>query len=170
MSNIQKAIDFTKKAHAGQKRKYTGHPYYYHCMDVAKLIKESEYGSDINICAALLHDTLEDTKATFNQIMDEFGFGVAIRVFFLTDISAPEDGNRQERKAMDREFLLESRIQDVYAIKCADMIDNTKSITRHDKNFAKTYLKEKKLLLEGMRELSPSFAECDLWLKAYSYV
>lgn len=144
----KKALEFAKKAHKGQFRKYTGEPYIVHPVEVANLVRgyattchESMY------CAALLHDTVEDTDVTIEDIRRDFGDIVAIFVAGLTDISKPEDGNRATRKEIDRQHLAGS-LPPIQTIKLADLISNSKSISQHDPDFAKVYMKEKKLLLE----------------------
>jgi (p)ppGpp synthase/HD superfamily hydrolase len=57
------------------------------------------------IAAAWLHDVVEDTPVTLEDLHSEFGEGIAELVEALTDISRPEDGNRRKRKAIDREHL-----------------------------------------------------------------
>ena len=65
----------------------------------------------------------------------------------LTDVSKLEDGNRATRKSLDRAHIANAS-PDAMTIKLADLISNTASIMEYDANFAKVYLKEKKLLLE----------------------
>jgi hypothetical protein len=67
----------------------------------------------------------------------------------MTDISQPQDGNRATRKAIDREHTARAPAE-AQTIKLADLISNSKSIMKHDPAFAKTYLEEKRLLLEVM--------------------
>jgi hypothetical protein len=69
----------------------------------------------------------------------------------LTDVSKPEDGNRAERKALDREYIANAT-PDAKTIKLADIISNCSSIIKHDPEFAKVYLEEKRLLLEVLTE------------------
>lgn len=103
------------------------------------------------ICAAWLHDTVEDTPATLDEVERVFGFEVAALVEMLTDVSKPSDGNRAVRKAIDREHTAKASPQ-AKTIKLADLIDNTRSITEHDPKFAAVYLAEKALLLEVLRD------------------
>ena len=78
-----------------------------------------------------------------------FGPEVAVLVSWLTDVSKPEDGNRAHRKAMDRAHTAEAPAE-AQTIKLADLISNSKSIMQYDPAFAKTYLEEKRLMLEVM--------------------
>lgn len=144
------AIDVIRQAHKNQKRKYTGEPYIVHPFAVAGLVS-SVTNNDEMILAAYLHDTVEDTDITFELIQGIFGKEVRDLVFWLTDASKPEDGNRAERKKIDRLHIAAAPAA-AKTIKLADLIDNTKSITAYDPVFAKVYMAEKKLLLEVLKD------------------
>lgn len=81
------------------------------------------------------------------EIHAMFGLEVARLVEMLTDVSRPEDGNRAQRKAIDRAHTAQCSSA-AATIKLADLIDNTRSIVERDPEFAKVYLEEKRLLLE----------------------
>jgi len=159
IEKILEAVKFAVLAHKGQVRKYTGEPYVMHCLEVAQIVEP--FANDDMICAALLHDTIEDCGVTRNEIADKFGDRVAELVWWITDQSKPEDGNRVARKAIDRAHIAKAPF-DAQAIKLADLISNTSSIVAHDPDFAKVYLAEKKLLLDVM--IGPS----ELWHQAYN--
>lgn len=147
---LSNAILFATEKHKGQVRKYTGEPYINHPIAVARIL--SEVTDDANmVAAALLHDTVEDTDATLEEIEELFGVDVAELVEMLTDVSKPEDGNRVQRKAIDRAHTAKAAPR-AKTIKLADLIHNTSSITAHDPKFAKVYMEEKKLLLEVLTE------------------
>ena len=147
-----KARIFSIAAHEAmeQKRKYTGESYYHHPAEVAMTVY-AVYGTDDMIAAAYLHDCCEDCNITNELIEKEFNKEVAELVGWLTDVSKPEDGNRAQRKAIDREHTAKASPQ-AKTIKLADLISNSKSICEHDKDFAKVYIKEKELLLEVLTE------------------
>ena len=149
---IKRAIEFAKQAHDGvnQKRKYTGEPYWVHCLDVMEIVKTTAHDENM-LCAALLHDTVEDTKITLFDIEREFGEDVSTLVEMLTDVSKPADGNRKVRKCIDREHTKKASAR-AKTIKLADLISNAKDIVKNDKDFARVYLKEKALLLEILKE------------------
>lgn len=63
------------------------------------------------ICAALLNDVVEDTPVRLPKIVMRFGRAVAVLVEALTDVSKPEDGNREIRKAMDRAHSAATRLR-----------------------------------------------------------
>jgi len=145
---VNKALAFAKDAHEsiGQKRKYTGEDYIVHPIEVSQIVK-SVGGSEAMQAAALLHDTVEDTNVTNAEIVEHFGPAIAKLVNELTDISKLEDGNRALRKEMDREHSA-SASADAQTVKLADLISNSKSIVKHDPNFAKVYIREKEALLQ----------------------
>lgn len=145
---VKRAFVYQKAAHGavGQVRKYTGEPYWYHPARVAELVATAGLGQNA-IAAALLHDVVEDTEITIEQIKEEFGNVVADYVYRLTDVSKPHDGNRATRKRIDREHVAKG-CADVHSVKVADLIDNSISIIKHDPEFAKVYLQEKRLLLD----------------------
>lgn len=144
---IDHAYSVAKKHHEGQQRKYTGKPYIVHPVEVAQIVS-TVTDCCYCICAALLHDVIEDCGATVESLNEEgFGFGISTLVLELTDFSVKSDGNRATRKELDRRYL--SRVSNkAKTVKLADLISNSKSIAEHDPKFAKTYMKEKKLLLE----------------------
>lgn len=157
---MMQAAKFAAKAHAGQVRKYTGEPYVCHCFDVAEIV--SLFATPAMMAAAILHDTVEDTEATIDDLTNEFGSEVSSLVYWLSDKSIPSDGNRAIRKRIDREHISQAP-PEAKTIKLADLISNTHSITMHDANFAKVYLAEKRLLLEVLTEGEPF-----LWRAAYA--
>lgn len=144
---IDHAYNVAKKYHKGQQRKYTGEPYIFHPVEVAQIVS-TVTDCCYCICAALLHDVIEDCGATVESLNKEgFGFGISKLVFELTDFSVKSDGNRATRKELDRRYLARASNM-AKTVKLADLISNSNSIIEHDQKFAKTYMKEKKLLLE----------------------
>jgi len=142
----KEVIAFAVEAHRDQKRKYSGLPYYTHPIVVAGIVAQVTDDEDV-ISAALLHDVVEDTPVTLEEIRDKFGQRIASLVEMVTDISKPADGNRKIRKDIDREHLAKASAEG-QTIKLADLIDNSGSIIDCDPNFAKVYMKEKQALLQ----------------------
>jgi (p)ppGpp synthase/HD superfamily hydrolase len=156
----QEVLLFATSAHKNQLRKYTNEPYIVHPIEVAEILLHNYPQANENmLSAALLHDTVEDTETTLEEIEYKFGIEVAELVKWLTDVSRPEDGNRATRKALDRDHITEAPFE-AQMIKTADLISNTTSILEHDINFARVYVKEKRLLLECMRE---TVKQTSLW-------
>lgn len=141
----------TRHSALNQRRKYTGDPYQVHPASVANMVRHKANGTDEMVAAAWLHDTVEDTGASLGEIGELFGPKVAEMVEMLTDVSRPEDGNRATRKRIDLEHTAKAS-PEAKTIKLADMIDNTRSIVKHDPEFARVYLEEKSALLEVLRE------------------
>lgn len=156
MTIVEKARVFATAAHAacGQLRKYTYEPYIVHPAEVVRTVSTVDH-TDEMLAAAWLHDVVEDTGVTIETIRAEFGEQVAELVGWLTDVSRPEQGNRATRKAIDRAHTAMAPAQ-AQTIKLADLISNTRSIVEHDEKFARTYLEEKRLLLEVMTKGNPT--------------
>jgi (p)ppGpp synthase/HD superfamily hydrolase len=151
---VHSAALFATNAHKDQKRKYTGEPYFFHCVEVANLVKEVG-GSPEMIAAAFLHDTVEDCNVPLVDIFRVFGMMVGSLVENLTDISRPIDGNRRRRKEMDRQHTAGGS-PDAKTIKLADLISNSRTIIPGDPNFAKVYMAEKRRLMEVLKEGHPT--------------
>lgn len=146
------AEKFAEDAHSSimQLRKYTNEPYIVHPRNVAYLVKVIG-GTEDMICAAYLHDVLEDVAPNnpkFNSevIISKFGSYIFSLVLQLTDVPKFPGANREIRKKLDREHISEAP-KDAQTIKLADLIDNSLTIVKYDPGFAKVYLKEKRLLL-----------------------
>jgi (p)ppGpp synthase/HD superfamily hydrolase len=153
MEKLKKAIEFAWKAHGEQKRKYTGEPYIEHPIAVSKKLEKLGFHEDI-LCAAVLHDVVEDTQVTLHDIEKEFGITISKIVEELTDVYTSEkypNIARKERKLLEC-YRLSKAGHYAKSIKLADMIDNTKSIVEHDAGFARTYLREKEEMLNVLHE------------------
>jgi hypothetical protein len=143
-------------AHAriNQLRKYTLQPYDVHLKAVAEMVA-SVCDDQAMIAAAWLHDAVEDTPATFEDLEREFGVDVMNLVKELTDVSKPGDGNRAVRKAIDLQHTAAASPR-AKTIKLADIIDNCEDICRHDAKFGRVYLSEAKALLAVLTEGDPT--------------
>ena len=110
------------------------------------------------------NDVVEDCNVELKTLAQAFGSEVSNLVFWLTDASKPEDGNRAVRKKIDRDHLSKASA-DAQTIKLADLIDNSKSITEFDPGFAKIYMEEKRLLLKELYK-----GDLTLFIKAHNIV
>jgi hypothetical protein len=148
---VDRARVYATEAHQriNHRRKYNNEPYHVHLSAVAKLVA-SVTGDEEMVAAAWLHDTVEDTQATLEDVEAEFGVQVAEIVEELTDVSKPGDGNRVQRKQIDRMHLAQASKR-AKTVKLADLIDNCKDITRHDPRFAQVYLAEMNSLLDVLQ-------------------
>lgn len=145
MSLIERARAFAIEAHGDQKRKYTGEPYVVHTQQVADIVQRAG-GDPCMVAAAHLHDVVEDTPTTIEQVREAFGPEVARLVLGMTDQVPLSLGNRRARKRAESDRLgaADGRVQ---TIKLADIISNTPSIAEHDPGFAKVYLAEMRYLV-----------------------
>jgi (p)ppGpp synthase/HD superfamily hydrolase len=145
---VLEALRFAHEAHTGQVRKYSGEPYLFHPIEVMHIVEITTYGAYVQpivermMCAALLHDVVEDTPRTFADVDATFGAVVAQMVAGMTAPSKPSDGNRAARMKIDVDYLA-GQSEYAQTIKCADIISNVKSIAQYDKKFAATYVEEK---------------------------
>lgn len=152
MKSIEYAISFAKTAHRGQKRRYTNEPYIEHPLAVMEIVSGAKFCTPSMLKAAVLHDVVEDTAVGIDDILSLFGENTATLVSMLTDVSVLSDGNREFRKAMDREKL-SAASPEAKTIKLADMIHNMRSIIDHGKrDYVDMYMNEKRLLWHKMRE------------------
>ena len=159
MSKIQRASEFARSAHQSidQRRKFTGEPYIVHPARVARIVATVTDDENM-ICAAWLHDVVEDTPVTLAEIRAEFGDDVAHLVDGLTDVSKLTDGNRATRLGIDREHSAgtDSRTK---TIKLADLIDNLTGMVEQNAGFARKYLAEKELLFSVLSDGHPDLVK-----------
>lgn len=172
--NIIAAVrDFANCAHGEQTRKYTCDPYIVHPVRVMETC--CNYIDDVSMCAAaILHDVLEDTEVTRNElyfflrsVMDmEMADRTILLVEELTDVYVEERFPRFDRKLRKSlEAMRMSQIsKDAQTIKYADIIDNCTRIVEDDPAFAKTYLKECRRLLLKMTLGHPALRNCAMEL------
>jgi len=127
-NNVNDALKFSIKMHHGQKRK-SGLPYVSHCIDVAnKLI---DWNMDhTTIISALLHDVVEDTDVTLDDIKDKFGDDVALLVDGVTKVENIAFYSKQHKQAENFTKLFLSLAKDlrVIIIKFADRLNNMETI------------------------------------------
>jgi (p)ppGpp synthase/HD superfamily hydrolase len=155
MSMIQNAQVFATAAHGAidQRRKYTGEPYITHPAAVAAIVGCVRGHTWQMICAAWLHDVVEDTKVELPVIAQIFGEDVGRMVEALTNVPLSA-GNRATRMVLNLEKLSRASAE-VHTIKIADLLHNTKSIVEHDPKFAPVYLREKIAALNVLRRGDP---------------
>lgn len=147
---IQKAILFGRYAHRNQVRKFTGKAYTTHTEAVGDMAMWLGL-SEAAIVAGILHDTHEDQDVPFDLLTQLFGDEVSKGVWWLSDQSKLEDGNRTVRKAIDRDHIAQAPVE-IKTVKLIDSFDNLKDIRVNDPNFAKVYFREKRDLLEVLRD------------------
>lgn len=125
---IGRAYDVAAKMHEGQLRK-SGEPYLIHPMAVVKILAELGMDED-TLVAGLLHDVVEDTEYTNEQLRQEFGEEVELLVDGVTKIGSLQYENKEERQAetLRKMFLAMSKDIRVLIIKLADRLHNLRTI------------------------------------------
>jgi GTP diphosphokinase / guanosine-3',5'-bis(diphosphate) 3'-diphosphatase len=125
---ITRAYEFSKFAHAGQKR-HSGEDYVTHCVEVTEILAELHLDS-VTLASGLIHDVVEDTSATLQDVRDAFGEEVAKVVDGLTKISRVQFRTNTEQQVENYRKLLLSMAQDarVILIKLADRLHNMRTL------------------------------------------
>ncbi len=125
---VQRCYAFAAKAHDGQLRR-SGDPYVVHPLGVAATIAELRLDVP-SVCAGLLHDCVEDTSATTEEITKEFGAEIAFLVDGVTKLGKIPWTNREERQAENFRKMLLAMARDirVILIKLADRVDNMRTL------------------------------------------
>jgi len=147
---LNKAFDFAVKAHSNQKRE-SGDPYSVHPIEVANILTELKLDS-ATITTGLLHDTIEDTFATYDTIKGEFGDEVADLVDGVTKISVLENTASPSSKAENFRKLILATSKDirVLLVKIADRLHNMRTIKAISKDD-----KRKRIAQETMEIYAP---------------
>ena len=125
---IRKAWEFCVRHHEGQTRA-SGEPYIIHPLEVAEVLAEMKMDAT-SIAAGLLHDSVEDTPATNEEIAAGFGEQVAHIVEGVTNIDKIEFANREDRQAENVRKMLLAMVSDVRVvlIKLADRLHNMRTL------------------------------------------
>ena len=131
---LTKAYNFALDAHKNQKR-ISGDPYVIHPVAVANILTELRLDS-ATIVTGLLHDTIEDTKTTYESVLKEFGKEVADLVDGVTKISALEEKAMENSKAENFRKLILATSKDirVLLVKLADRLHNMRTLKAFNSN------------------------------------
>ena len=139
LAMVEKAYRFADAAHQGQKRK-SGEPFIAHPVEVALILADLRMDAD-TLCAALLHDTVEDTDTTEDQLADEFNAQVAQLVQGVTKITQIEVESLTDEQAatIRKMFVAMSKDIRVIVIKLADRLHNMRTLSalREDRRIFK---------------------------------
>ncbi len=123
---IERSYDIAAHWHADQKRK-SGDPYITHPLAVATILAELGMNTE-TICAALLHDTVEDTPYTLAQLRKDFGEDVAALVDGVTKLDKVKYGDAAEAETVRKMVVAMSRDIRVLVIKLADRLHNMRTL------------------------------------------
>ena len=133
---IQKAYDFAEHAHVGQKR-MSGEPYFNHVFETAKIL--AKLGMDAEtISAGFLHDVLEDTKITEEEMKKEFGENIVFLVNGVTKLGTLKyRGHERHVESLRKFFVAMTNDLRVVIIKFADRLHNLRTLehVREDKRY-----------------------------------
>ena len=149
LSKIVSAYELAEKCHHDQKRE-SGEPYITHPLTVAYILLELGMDTD-TICAALLHDVVEDTDCTLEQLQKQFGSDVSMLVDGVTKLKKVETFTKDEQKAENIRKILLAMSEDirVIIIKLADRLHNMRTL-----NFCRDE-KRRTIALETMNIYAP---------------
>ena len=126
---VKDAYTFAARFHGNQRRR-SGEPYINHPVEVAFILADKLHMDKDVICTALLHDTVEDTTATLNDIAFQFGETVAELVDGVTKLTSIEVDSMDEKQALNlrKMFLAMSKDIRVVIIKLADRLHNMRTL------------------------------------------
>lgn len=146
---IEKAYFYAEATHLGQKR-ISGEPYIIHPVEVALILTDIEMDT-ASLCAALLHDVIEDTEYSYLNLEEEFGEEIAMLVEGLTKLNRIEFKSREEAQAenLRKMFIAMAKDIRVILIKLADRLHNMRTLS-----FQPDY-KQKEIAQETMDIFAP---------------
>ena len=128
---LDRATLFAVKAHAGVERRGKGYPYIVHLFEAVEIVATMTKDQEL-LAAAILHDTVEDTDVTVEQIQEEFGERVAYLVAsdtdeMPTDVSEEDSWHSRKQAAIDR---LVHASRDAKIVALGDKLSNMRAIAR----------------------------------------
>lgn len=153
---ITKAFNFAKKAHKGQKR-FSGEPYFIHPFEVAKILALMKADTE-TIAAGLIHDTLEDTGVTAEEIEKEFGKNILFLVEGVTKLGRVRyQGMERHTESLRKFFMAMAEDIRVVTIKLSDRLHNIRTLehVRPDK--------QKRIALETLEIYAPIANRLGIW-------
>jgi len=148
MNLISKAKELATSKHEGQFRKFSGEPYVQHPLRVAQTVLRYKNSKELDklMVAAILHDTVEDTDTTIEEIRELFGDLVASLVEELTSDSV----KAKENKSLYLSDKMISMSSWALVIKLSDRLDNVSDLRHVNKSFRQKYIKETKYILSRL--------------------
>ena len=144
----KKAWNFANKAHSGVRRKFSGDPYFEHVRKVFKILKKVDT-NEILGTAALLHDVVEDTDFTYDDIKSEFGVKVADLVKELTSINELVSVMGKPGYLLDKMVTMSD---DALTIKLCDRLQNLSDHFSASEKFRIKYYSETKYIIDNLKK------------------
>ena len=143
---LSDVIAFATQKHKPQTRKFNGEPYITHPLRVAEIVKK--FTTDLTlISVAILHDTLEDTNTTYEEIKDKFGIKVANMVYTLTN-------DKDQLKILGKGEYLLQKINNMKSaellVKLADRLDNVSDLSLDNENWSRQYATQTDYILSNL--------------------
>lgn len=131
LAKVDEAVAFAVHRHADQKRP-AGEPYLEHLLEATRVLVEGVGTTDIDVLrAAVLHDVVEDTPCTLDEVRDQFGDRVAGLVDWLTKPERREGESREEARTAYLERLSNAPDEAVVLVKLADRLSNVQRLDTH---------------------------------------
>lgn len=161
MEKLRIGVLFAEKYHSGQVRRFTGEPFVEHPKRVADHMYRLGYGTRDQL-KALLHDVVEDTAATLEDVNSRFGEEVALSVFRLTNpqVITPIPGLTKMEVLSRYGKNMEGGTSVDHTIKLCDIIDNVPSMCRYaGREKAISYIFEKRLFLNYLDKGLPQLIQ-----------
>lgn len=156
LSLDEMALIIASRAHSGQFRKYTDHPYIVHPVRVCDLVRKyyPEYYKDVNVrAAALLHDVIEDTDTSYTDLEKTFGS-------IVTDLVEQLTTNDEECDALGKGVYLKLKLikmsPEARAIKLCDRLDNLTDSGLCSKMLTQMKIDETCVMLYAFDRIKPS--------------
>ena len=146
-NRINKTKKFGAEKHKGQKRKFGGKPYFTHPTRVADMIEEYTNDEDM-IIAAYLHDTIEDTATTYDEILKEFVERVANLVKELT---TDKNAAAKLGKAVYLTEKINKMSNEALTIKLCDRLDNLSGWVNEPEDFVMKYKTQTEYILNNLK-------------------
>ncbi len=145
---LQEAFACAQSAHEGQFRK-SGEPYFTHCLLAAQLLVEWGITDEVLLSACLLHDVVEDTDLTLDQLRCQFGDEVAFLVDGVTKLKSADSGEGETLKKIVSMTYMDPRVA---IIKLADRMHNLSTIAFLSEGRQKAIAKEALDVYAGLAE------------------
>jgi (p)ppGpp synthase/HD superfamily hydrolase len=152
LESLEHAFNFAKEAHYNQKRKYTDIPYINHIEETAQLLWNATNGNEPEYVyiAAILHDIVEDTKITIQDIDNEFGSDVSNLV---SELTSDKESQNKEGKQNYLTNKINNMSDYAFSIKLSDRLSNVSGLIHNGipESFVIKYIDETSYILKNIR-------------------